>query len=201
MSKMYYAIELTPVDCDLHRFVWRPSPDQPLQDFRMTRVTFGVSASFVANMSIKQNACDFALEYPQAVSAVEKSFYVDGGLTGADSVEEAIQLQSQLQHLFSRGGFLLRKWNFSEAEVLRHVAPELLDSQSIPDPDEYAKTLGVQWNSGPDHFQLAVAEFPEFKNLTKHLLVSDIAKTFDVLGWFSPSIIKIKILLQHIYIG
>ena len=32
--------------------------------------------------------------------------------------------------------------------------------------------------------------------LTKWLLVSDITKTFDVLGWFSPSIIKAKILLQ-----
>ena len=103
MSKIYSAIELTPEDRDLHRFVWRQSLNQPLRDFRMTRITFGVSASpFVANMSIKQNALDFALEYPQAVSAVEKSFYVDDGLTGADSVEEAIQLQKQLQELLSR---------------------------------------------------------------------------------------------------
>ena len=45
VSKMYHAIELTPEDRDLHRFVWRQSPDQSLKDFRMTRVTFGVSAS------------------------------------------------------------------------------------------------------------------------------------------------------------
>ena len=200
---MYRALELTPEDRDLNRFVWRQSPNQPLQDFRMTRVTFGISASsFVANMSIKQNALDFALEYPQAVSAVEKSFYVDDGLTGADSVEEAIQLQKQLQELFSRGGFLLRKWNSSEAVVLQHIAPKLRDSQSlypIPDPDEYTKTLGIQWNSGLDHFQLTVVEFPETEDLTKRLLVSDIAKTFDAIGWFSSSIIKIKILLQHIW--
>ena len=203
VSKMYRAIELTPEDRDLHRFVWRQSPNQPLQDFRMTRVTFGVSASsFVANMSIKQNALDFALEYPQDVSAFEKSFYVDDGLTGAESVEEAIQLQKQLQELFSRGGFLLLKWNSSEAVVLQHVAPELRDSQSfypIPDPDEYTKTLCIQWNSGLDHVRLTVVEFPETENLTKRLLVSDIAMTFDALGWFSPSIIKIKILLQCIW--
>ena len=71
-----------------------------------------------------------------------------------------------------------RKWNSSEAVVLRHVAPERRDSQSlhpIPDPDEYTKTLGVQWNSGLDHFQLTVVEFPKTENLTKRLLVSDIA--------------------------
>ena len=74
-------------------------------------------------MPVKQNAQDFALEYPQAASAVKTSFYVDDGLTGADSVKEAIQLQGQLQELFSRGGFLLRKWNSHEALVLQHVPP------------------------------------------------------------------------------
>lgn len=31
------------------------------------------------------------------------------------------------------------------------------------------------------------------------ILVSDIAKTFDVLGWFSPTIVKVKILLQRLW--
>ena len=41
--KMYRAIELTPSDCDLHRFVWRSNSTEPLVDCRMTRVTFGIS--------------------------------------------------------------------------------------------------------------------------------------------------------------
>ena len=130
------------------------------------------------------------------------SIYVDDGLTGADSIEEAIQLHDQLQQLFSRVAFLLRKWNSSETAVLQHIPLELLDSQSLhtlPDPDEYTKTLGIQWNSSLDHFRLTVAEFPETQNLTKHTLVSDIAKTFDILGWFSPSVMKIKILLQRVW--
>ena len=90
----------------------------------MTRATFRVSAlSFAANMSVKQNAIDFAMEYPLVAKVVEriKSFYVDDGLTGADSVPEAIELQKQLQDLFSRGGFLLRKWNASDPTVLQHL--------------------------------------------------------------------------------
>ena len=60
VSKMYRAIELIPSDRDLHRFVWRNSVKDPLRDYRMTRVTFGVSASsFAANMAVKQNALDF----------------------------------------------------------------------------------------------------------------------------------------------
>ena len=136
-------------------------------------------------MSVKQNALDFALEYPQAVNAVDKSFCVDDGLTGADYVKEAIELQGQLQDLFSRGGFLLRKWNSSEPAVLQHISPELKDPQSmhlIPDPNEYTKTLGIQWNANMYHFRLTVAELPPIETITKRILVSDIAKTFDVLG-------------------
>ena len=76
----------------------------------MTRVTFGVSASsFAANMAVKQNALDHAMEYPLAANSVNTSFYVDDGLTGADSIQDAIELQRQLQDLFAKGGFLLRK--------------------------------------------------------------------------------------------
>ena len=203
VSRMYRAIALTPTDRDLHRFVWRNSPDVPLKDFRMTRVTFGVSASsFMANMSVRQNAQDHALVYPLAAKVVEDSFYVDDGLTGADSIEEAIELHAQLQTLFDKGGFLLRKWNSSEFAVLQHIEPELQDQQSIrniSDHDEYTKTLGVEWNAKFDHFRLTVADLSPQHSWTKRALSSDIAKTFDVLGWFAPVIVKAKILLQHLW--
>ena len=45
-------------------------------------------------MAVKQNAADFSLKFPVAARVVNESFYVDDGLTGADSVDEAIALQS-----------------------------------------------------------------------------------------------------------
>ena len=169
----------------------------------MTRVTFGVSASsFIANMSVRRNALDHALAYPLAAKAVEESFYVDDGLTGADSIEGAIELHAQLQTLFDKGGFLLRKWSSSEPAVLQQIAPELRDQQSVrtmSEHDEYTKTLGVDWNAKLDHFRLTVAELSHQDHWTKRALSSDIAKTFDVLGWFAPVIIKAKILLQRLW--
>ena len=123
----------------------------------MTRVTFGVSASsYAANMAVRRNATDLTLDYPLAVKAVHESFYVDDGLTGADTVDEVITLQHQLQELFDRGGFLLRKWNCSNPAVLEHIPDELKDTQSlcsIPDPKEYTKTLGIEWNAVMDHYR------------------------------------------------
>ena len=44
-----------------------------------------------------------------------------------------------------------------------------------------------------------MAEFPRLESVTKRALVSDVAKTYDVLGWFAPAIIKVKILLQQLW--
>ena len=130
VSRMYRAILLTPSDKDLHRFVWRDSPNSELKDYRMTRVTFGVSASsFIANMCVKQNSIDFREKFPNAAREVERSFYVDDFLGGADSPEQAISLQDEMQSLFHSGGFLLRKWNSSDPKVLNSIAPELRDSR------------------------------------------------------------------------
>ena len=64
----------------------------------------------------------------------------------------------------------------------------------------YTKTLGVEWNTNLDQFRLTVADLPSTERvITKRLLVSDIAKVYDVLGWFSPSIIMAKILLQRLW--
>ena len=79
VSFMYRAIELTKPDKDqhqdLHQFVWRRNPKDPLLDYHMTWVTFGVSASsFADNMSVKQNAIDFAMDYPLAIDALNMLF-------------------------------------------------------------------------------------------------------------------------------
>lgn len=76
---------------------------------------------------------------------------------------------------------------------------EKCSTQTLPSPEEYTKTLGIEWNAHHDHFRLTVADLPPLESITKRLLVSDIAKTFDVLGWFSPSTIVVKILLQQLW--
>ena len=205
VSKMYRAVKLVPEDKDLHRFVWRENTTEPLIDYRMTRITFGVSASsFAANMSLKQNAQDLAHEYPLAAKIAFSSFYVDDCLTGADTVAEAINIQKQLQSLFSRGGFLLRKWHSSDPAVLNSIPSELKDPdfQTITiEVDPCTKALGIVWNHASDTLSISISSLdpslPSQVELTKRMLVSDVAKTFDVLGWFSPVMIIAKILLQR----
>ena len=50
------------------------------------------------------------------------------------------------------------------------------------------------------HFHVSVTELPPIECITKRSLVSDVAKTFDVLGWYSPAIMKAKVLLQTFWL-
>ena len=153
-------------------------------------------------MAVKQNAIDHAYECPLAADVVEKSFYVDDCLSGAEDRETAIKLQEQLHDLFACGGFLFRKWNSNDPLVLQSIPEDLRDSREIhpiSETDEYTKTLGLEWNVTMDQFHLTVSNLPPIENVTKRLIVSDIAKIFDVLGWFSPVIAAMKILLQWLW--
>ena len=75
VGKMYRAVLLTEDHPDLHQYLWREDRIQPLRDYRITRLTFGVCASsFAANMASKQNALDNQQKYPQAVKAALEGY-------------------------------------------------------------------------------------------------------------------------------
>ena len=63
VSKMYRGVIIPEDQRDLHRFLWRGDRVQPIGEYRMTRLTFGVSASsFAANMALRQNVLDHQQE-------------------------------------------------------------------------------------------------------------------------------------------
>ena len=67
VSKMYRAVTLTPEDRDFHRFLWRDKDADPVVDYRMTRVTFGIaSAVFLATNSLLCLAKENESELPLA---------------------------------------------------------------------------------------------------------------------------------------
>ena len=97
-------------------------------------------------MCVKQNAIDFKSQFPNAPKEVQKLFYVNDYLRGADSAEQAIGLPSKL---FSTLQVELQ-WSW-----IQSIAPKLRDSSPIitlSDSEQYTKTLGIEWNSYGDHF-------------------------------------------------
>ena len=64
---------------------------------------------FSSSMALRQNHIDHKESHPDAYQVVLNSFYVNDGLTGVDSIHEAVKLRDELQMLFYLGGFTLRK--------------------------------------------------------------------------------------------
>ena len=137
VGKMYREVMLCQPDRQLHRFLWRSHPDQPVADYCMNRVTFGVTSSpYAAVRTLQQTASDFSTPESKASWHVCQSFYVDDLLAGADTVSEAVQLYQQLRELLLKGGFELKKWRSSSPEVLKAIPSELqelLPQQEVVD--------------------------------------------------------------------
>ena len=202
---MYREIVLSPEDRALHRFIWRSDQSQPWTDYQMQRVTFGVTASpYVAVKTLQQTAKDFGHDKPNASHHIQTSFYVDDFFAGADTAAAVITLRTEVTDILSKAGFHIKKWRSSSSKVLRSIPSELLEI--MPDQElvdlhsaSYPKALGLIWDSRQDSMATHV-ELPADYSSTKRGVVSDIAKTFDILGWLSPVILVMKLLYRQLWV-
>lgn len=200
IEKMYRQIILQ--DSDFQRIVWRNSPFEPVQDFRLTRIAYGTaSAPYLATKCLQQLAVEEADRFPLASKAAMRDFYVDDLMSGANSLPEALELQGQLIQMLASAGFNLRKWASNSKELLESIDPDLHSSSASMsiDIDETIKTLGILWHPTSDVFIFKVNPLSPEGILTKRTLLSTIAKTFDPLGWLSPITIKHKIIMQKLW--
>ena len=204
ISKMYREVLLHPADKDLHRFVWRASPTDPISDYRMCRVTFGVSASpYLAVKTLQRTAKDHGEEYPEVTHHIFHSFYVDDFLGGADSTQEAVDLFLHMREVLQKGGLNLTKWRSSSSEVLNQIPTHLQevihvkDSTSLQAPT-ISKALGLVWDSENDVMSPSINTASSYTP-TKRGLIRDVAKTYDVLGWIAPTVLDMKILYQSLW--
>ena len=204
IAKMYREVLLHTPDKDLHRFVWRASPTDPLLDYRMCRVTFGVSASpYLAVKTLQQTAKDHGEDYPEVTNHIFHSFYVDDFLGGADSTQETVDLFLRMREVLQKGGFNLTKWRSSSKEVLQDILTHLQEVTPIkdstsPQAPTISKALGIVWDSDKDVTSPFINVSPTYTP-TKRGLIRDVAKTYDVLGWIAPTVLAMKVLYQSLW--
>ena len=131
-----------------------------LQDWRMRRLTFGVTSSpFLATHVPHQLAEDLCCKYPQAADTLVSNFYVDDCLTGAPDVQGAKCLQQELCSLLSEAGLSLRKWHSNSEKLLASIPVDLRESKPLtiaPEPSACGKALGVHWDMTTDSLYISI---------------------------------------------
>lgn len=204
IEKMYRQILVEEMDYNYQRIVWRNDEKEPIQDYRIKRVTFGnASAPFVAIRTIKQLAIDECDRFPMASRAAQSDFYVDDLITGTHTTEDAQKLQQQLRAMMKAGGMNLRKWASNNQTTLDGIPDEHREIKTdiTIDANATLKMLGVQWDPINDRFLYKIKLSPEQTNYTKRELVSEVARIFDPLGWLSPVVILAKMRLQETWLS
>ncbi|XP_044574080.1 uncharacterized protein LOC123258275 [Drosophila ananassae] len=154
IEKMYRQVWINP-DNQFHQLiVWRNDPSEDLKYYRLKTVTYGTkTAPFLATKCLNHLAIRSRDNYPLGSAALENDFYVDDCLTGADSVAEAVQIQSELNKILLPHGFKLRKWCSNNAELLQGIPKEdtVSDVKLGETLDQYSvKTLGLIWMPNKD---------------------------------------------------
>ena len=98
--------------------------------------------------------------------------------------------------------FDLKKWASNVPSLVLALPAEYREANEnlkFFDPTHTIKTLGVTWNYFDDLFSFEVAHISDDINddgITKRQMFSDIAKTFDPLGWLSPVTMLLKSMMQ-----
>ena len=115
--KMFREVSLSPEEREHHRFLFQEE-DGDIKDYRMRRLTLGVSSSpYLALQVLRRTADDYQKKYTKA-ARLKEDFYVNDVLTEASTVEEAVSLRTELNSLLGEARMTLRKWHSSSKQVL-----------------------------------------------------------------------------------
>lgn len=199
ISKMFNRVGLNPKQWNLHRLFWRESPNDPIQEFVLTVVTFGMASStFNAVRALIQCARDCRDRFPEASETIEKCFYIDDGTFGSDSIEEAKMLCKEVEFILNQGGFFLKGWA-SNSPQIEAVMNATTDNEIIIGKDDETKILGLRWLKNTDEFTIFVKQNDASSKTTKRAILSEISKLYDPNGFIAPFIIRSKMLMQDIW--
>ena len=107
----------------------------------------------------------------------------------------AIELTEDVDHVLSTGGFRVKKWT---SNVGLNGDQDCSEKRMLSYPDEQ-KVLGVVWEPRSDVLKYEVQEDTVNAKLTKRIVLSEVSKVFDPIGFAGPLLIRAKIMLQRLW--
>lgn len=203
VEKMYRQVLVTKEDADYQRILWRHHSTETIKDYRLLRVTFGTaSAPYLAVKTLQQLAENECRDNPIAAETIKNDFFMDDLMSGQDTIEQAIEVAKDINHVLQGGGFKLQKWASNSSKFLEQFEAEHHSKQVKIDMKLHGtvRTLGLSWNMGDDtiHYHLDYALMTGV--VTKRKILADIHRLFDPLGWLAPAIVPAKILIQNLWL-
>ncbi|XP_045777393.1 uncharacterized protein LOC123875556 isoform X2 [Maniola jurtina] len=197
VEKMYRNVVVHPDDRHLQQIIWRDNPSETIKCFQLNTVTYGTaSAPFLATRCLKQIGLD--CENKQISEIIIHDFYVDDLLTGAQTLQEALDIKNKVTSELASAGMPLRKWKSNNSLLMTDESKQSSVDLNIG-ALECSKTLGLYWNNLLDQFYFQInCNIPT--EATKRSILSVISQIFDPMGLLTPCTVTMKIMLQKLWL-
>ena len=214
IKKMYNSIGLSVMDQHTHRCLWRDMNSSREPDhYTLTSVTFGDRpAGAIAVIALRKTAEMFEDRFTKAAKIIINDSYVDDIIFSVDDANLATNLMSDIEYILKEAGFQIKEW----VTTLKGNN-DINSSFPVANSDEN-KVLGMLFNSESDHFKFQFnlnfskkcnngrlesnINESEFEDrfpfeLTRRLILSQIASLYDPYGFLNPYSLQAKILMRQ----
>ncbi|XP_031777964.1 uncharacterized protein LOC116416000 [Nasonia vitripennis] len=123
--------------------------------------------------------------------------YVDDLLTDSDSLDDILKARDEIITVLKRGGFNIRQWASNHNHALDNLDEKVLSQAPGDETNTVLKTLGVTWASKRDELAIVVKLMDVPPNVTKRIILSEIAKIFNPIGLVGPVCLHAKWIMQE----
>ncbi|GFT59633.1 reverse transcriptase domain-containing protein [Nephila pilipes] len=169
---------------------------------------FGVNVSpFLLSATIKHHIEKYREQYPAATEMLDTCLYVDDVISGADDISQALKISKDADTIMKDASMKLRKWNSNDQALMKTWEYEGLETHPRHSENnsgvQSSKVLGIPWNVIHDYFTIDVKgllELDTSKPVTKRNVLQSAGKIYDPVGFLSPYTIKLKCLLQELWL-
>ena len=213
ISKMYNSVLISEVDKMTHRFLWRyMNIDKEPDHYCLQTVTFGDrSSGVIAMTALHKTAEMYKDKYPETATMIINNSYVDDIIHSCESTVEALEKITTTEEILKVGGFQMKQWVFAgshdmteDSKIIDTEVEKVLRMIWEPKKDQFSYKVRINFSArcknirtGPDlTVKEIVQEIP--KQLTKRMILSQVASLYDPLGLAIPFTIWCKLLMRQL---
>nr|XP_042913476.1 uncharacterized protein LOC122273483 [Parasteatoda tepidariorum] len=213
IEKAFLQISLNETDRNAVRFLF-PSSNPAISEqydiniFRFCRVLFGVNASsFLLSATIKEHIKKYQELHPATTNMLNECLYVDDFIGALDDVKSAFQMSDEAKKIMAEASMNLCKWSSNSKELVQLWKDCGFETHPIHSEANLTanlhKVLGLPWHVHEDYISVDLKDLLKFdgkESITKRIVLRSIGKLFDILGFLSPYTIRLKCLLQDLWL-
>ncbi|XP_058826161.1 uncharacterized protein LOC131686058 [Topomyia yanbarensis] len=210
IKEMFHQILIREKDRSAQLFLWRNTPDLPMETMVTDVAIFGATCSPVQSQYVKNfNATENEKAYPKAADAIKKRHYVDDYLESLDTIEEAVGLALEVSEVHAKAGFQIRNWISNHEVVLKRIGevnPTAVKCFVADKEVASERLLGLVWLPNEDVFSFTLNLRDDVRRLvqgevipTKRELLRVVMSIYDPLGLVAAFVIHGKVIVQDVW--